>query len=365
MENELLYQIALTRIPHIGPVHAKNLVEKFGSAKAIFQAPATQLEKIEGIGSLRAKSIKSFHAFADCEKEIAFIEKFGIRTVFYSSPDYPSNLRNCYDPPPLLFFKGNISLNHHYFVGIVGTRSNTGYGMQVTQHIIEGLAKENIVVVSGLAKGIDAVAHKAALEMNVPTLGVLAHGLDTIYPANHHQLARAMLGNGGLITEFPSKTMAEKHHFPNRNRIVAGICDVIIVVETGVKGGSMITADLAYQYNREVYAVPGRLTDKQSSGCHRLIWEKKAAVFSSVENFLEDMGWKKPSPPVSGLPTLFPDLTGEEKKVLEVIKEKQPVHIDEIRYYSGLTGSKLNAVLLQLEIKALVSSLPGSRYAIL
>lgn len=365
MENDLLYQIALSKIQNIGPVHAKNLVEKFGSAKAIFQAPQHQLEKLEGIGLLRAQGIKSIKNFEESEKEIAFIEKFQVTPLFYSSGDYPSNLRNCYDPPVLLYFKGNISLNDYYFVGIVGTRSNTDYGKYITRYIIEGLAKENIVVVSGLARGIDAIAHQTALDLNLPTIGVLAHGLDTIYPAHHHQLARQMINNGGLITEFPSTTMAEKHHFPNRNRIVAGLCDVLIVIETGIKGGSMITAELAFQYNRDVFAVPGRLTDKHSAGCHHLIWQNKASVFTTIENFLQDMGWATIKQNQVVQPGLFLNLTEEEKKIFDLIREKQPIHIDELRYHSKLVNSKLSSVLLQLEIKAAIVAQPGSRYSCL
>lgn len=365
MDKELLFQIALTQVPNIGPVHAKNLLEHFGSATNIFQAPLSKLEKLDGIGTLRAKNIKQYKDFNFAEKEIVFINKYKISPLFLNSNNYPINLKNCYDPPTLLYFKGSITLNDYFFIGIVGTRSATEYGKNITRSIVRELAGENVVIVSGLANGIDAEAHKAALEFNIPTIGVLAHGLDTIYPVNHHQLAMKMINAGGLLSEFPSKTMAEKHHFPSRNRIVAGLCDALIVIETGIKGGSMITAELSHQYNREVFAVPGRVTDKHSKGCNHLVWQNKAVLFTNIENLLTEMGWKKTNKTTRIQPELFMQLSIEEQAVFEIIKELQPVHIDIIKQKCNLTNSGLSAALLQLEIKSLLNVQPGNLYSLL
>ncbi|MGE5518345.1 MAG: DNA-processing protein DprA, partial [Candidatus Dadabacteria bacterium] len=268
METDLLYQLALTLVPNIGDVHAKILVQHFGDAKSIFRAKESTLEKLEGIGTVRARSIKEFNDFHLAEEELKFVEKFNIRTFFLTDEDYPKRLLNCYDSPTLLYYKGTANLNASRMIAIVGTRSNTDYGKQFTEKLVKELAEYNVTIVSGLAFGIDAIAHKAALKNNLPTIGVVGHGLRKMYPADHATLAREMISNGGgVLTEFFSETQPDKHNFPLRNRIVAGLTDATVIVESAVKGGSMITAKLADGYNRDVFAVPGRTIDKVSSGC--------------------------------------------------------------------------------------------------
>lgn len=236
MASELLYRIALTLVPHIGAVHARTLVDHYGEAGAIFKAKKSLLEKIEGIGEVRAKCIKDFQNFKRAEEEIRFIEKYRIIPLFLTDEKYPKRFLNCYDPPTLFYYRGTADLNSSKIIAIVGTRMNTEYGKQVTEQLINGLALPDAVIISGLAFGIDAIAHKTALKYNIPTIGVVGHGLDIIYPGQHKVLAIEMIKHGGILTEFMSTTKPDKHNFPIRNRIVAGISDATIVVETSIKG---------------------------------------------------------------------------------------------------------------------------------
>lgn len=366
MPTDLLYQIALTLVPNIGAVQARILLEHFEKASDIFNASIKKLETIEGIGTIRAQSIKSFTDFLQAEKEINFIQKHAIQSLFFKDDNYPQRLKHCYDAPPLLFYKGNADLNHPHIISIVGTRSPTIYGEEVTQNIITQLANHNVVIVSGLAYGIDALAHKTSLQQNLSTIGVLAHGLDRIYPDQHKNLAKDMIQHGGLLTDFMSGTKPDKQNFPKRNRIVAGMADAVIVIETGIKGGSMITAELAFEYNRDVWAVPGRINDVKSEGCLRLIKNQKVLAFISVDDMVQEMGWnvteqqKKPALQRS----LFIAATAEEQKIFNLIQEKETAHIDEIFLESGLSNSIVAASVLQLELKGVIHNLPGKRYKI-
>ena len=366
--NDLLYQLALTLVPNIGDVQSKILVHHFGTAEAIFKAKRPELEKLEGIGTVRAASIKQFNDFAAAEKELEFIEKYKIKPLFLTDAAYPQRLLNCYDSPTLLFYKGEADLNAAKTVAIVGTRSYTEYGKQFTEKLVKELAPQNIVVISGLAYGIDAIAHKSALKNSLPTIGVVGHGLDKIYPAENTHLAKDMLKeNGGLLTEFFSGTKPDKHNFPLRNRIVAGMSDATVVIETNVKGGSMITAKLADAYNRDVFAVPGRTTDKTSSGCNHLIKYQKAQLLTDAEDLLDVMGWKekKAKGRTQKQKELFIELTAEEKQIVQLLQEKETVHIDEINIRSGLSSSAAAAAILNLELQNVVAALPGKMYQLM
>ena len=366
MHSDLLYQLALSQVPYIGYVHAKILALHFGSAAAVFKANKSLLEKIEGIGEIRASSIKSFKDFTKVDDEIAFIEKYKINALFISDKNYPQRLLNCYDPPTMLFYKGNADLNASRIVGIVGTRGNTDYGKQFTEKFIKDLAPLNLLIISGLAFGIDAIAHKAALKNKLQTVGVLGHGLDTIYPSEHSGMAKDMVMHGGLLTEFRSKTKPEKHNFPSRNRVVAGICDATILVESGIKGGSMITAEIANSYNRDVFAVPGRNSDPKSAGCNHLIKNNKAILLTDSEQFLEIMGWDNTeSRPRIPQKELFIDLTESEKRITNLLQQKGAVSIDELVLKSGCSSSALAAAILNLELKNVIQSLPGKMYRLL
>jgi len=368
MRADLLHQLALTLVPNIGDVHAKILVQHFGDAPSIFKTKVSQLEKIEGIGTVRARSIKHFNDFATAEKELQFIEKFKIKTFFLNDKDYPQRLLNCYDSSTLLFYKGIADLNVSKIVAIVGTRSNTDYGKLFTEKLVKDLSAQNILVVSGLAFGIDAFAHKAALKNNLKTVGIVGHGLDKIYPTEHTALAKDMIKHdGGILTEFFSGTKPDKHNFPLRNRLVAGISDATVVVETSIKGGSMITAKLADAYNRDVFAVPGRTTDKNSGGCNYLIKHNKAILLTDAEELIDVMGWadKKSKVKSKSQRDLFIEMTAEEKIVVQLLQEKDAVAIDAINLQSGLSSSSVAAAILNLEFQGVVASLPGKMYKLL
>jgi DNA processing protein len=371
MNSDLLYQLALTEVPNIGCVHAKILATEFGTAEAIFKAKQSNLEKIEGIGVIRAKSIKSFHDFSGAEEEIKFIEKYNITPLFITDKKYPQRLLNCYDSPTLLFYKGTADLNSSKIISIVGTRNHTDYAKQVTDKLVKELSaglsekEQNVLVVSGMAYGVDSIAHKAALKNDLATIGVLAHGLDQIYPPQHAGLAKDMLKHaGGLITEFRSKTKPDKHNFPTRNRIVAGMSDATIVVETGIKGGSMITAELANGYNKDVFAFPGKVTDNKSAGSNYLIKTNKAMLLTDAQELIEIMGWEERSKKseVRNQKELFIELSKEEKIVIDILKEKESVSIDEINLRSGLSSSAVAAAILNMELQNVIASMPGKMY---
>jgi DNA processing protein len=365
MQNDLLYQIALTLVPNIGDVNSKALVNHFGSAKAIFNAAKKDIEEIDGIGKIRAQSIKNFKDFSRAEEEILFIEKYKITPLFLTEKDYPKRLLNCYDSPPLLYYKGNADLNASKIIAIVGTRNYNEYGKTICEKLIEELVNENILIVSGLAFGIDSIAHKSSLKNNLKTVGVLAHGLDRIYPFQNTALAKQMISCGGLLTEFKSNTIPDKQNFPGRNRIVAGISDAIIVIESGLKGGSLITAELGNGYNKDVFAFPGRVSDSRSEGCNYLIKNNKAALITSADDVLENMGWKETKKPsIKKQRELFIELTADEKIVVDILQLQENIHIDELYFKSKLSSSAVAQALLMLEMQGVVSSLPGKIYKI-
>ena len=362
MASELLYQVALTQVPNIGYVHARTLVQQFGSASAVFEAKRSLLEKMEGIGMVRANSIKSFTSFDKAEAEVAFIEKYSIRPLFITDAAYPKRLLHCYDAPVLLYYKGTADLNASRVVAIVGTRNNTEYGKEVTERLVKELVTANVIIVSGLAYGIDGIAHKCSIKNDIPTVGVVGHGLDQIYPRGHTGLAKDMLKHGGgLLTEFTSGTKPDKHNFPGRNRIVAGISDVTILVETGIKGGSTITAEIANSYNRDVFAVPGKITDPKSEGCNHLIKTNNAAMFTDTADLLETMGWKITDKPKQSQKQLFIQLSEDEEKIVSLLREKE-MHIDELNLQSGISMSAVAAALLNLELEGVVRVMPGKMY---
>lgn len=363
MTNDLLYQIALTLVPNIGDVHAKTLATHFGNASDIFKAKRKDLEAIDGIGTIRAKSIKDFSDFTNCEKEIEFIEQYKIAPLFITDKNYPQRLLNCYDSPALLFYKGNANLNTSRIVSIVGTRNNSDYGKSVCEKLMDELSNENILIVSGLAFGIDTIAHKAAVKYNLPTVGVLAHGLDRIYPAQNKTLAKQMIEQGGLLTDFLSNTIPDKQNFPKRNRIVAGMCDAIIVIESSKKGGSLITAELGNSYNKDVFAIPGRITDSKSEGCNYLVKNNKASLITCADDLLQNMGWVQQKKSTQKKQReLFIEFTPNEKIIVDILQLKENIHIDELYFKSSLSSSAVASALLTLEMQNIILSLPGKIY---
>ncbi len=359
MNNDLLYQIALTLVPNIGDVHAKALVNIYGSAESIFKAPKRQLEQIEGIGTVRAASIKTFREFSCCEEEISFIEKYRITPLFLSAPAYPQRLLNCYDSPALLYYRGNADLNANKIVSVVGTRNHSEYGRHQCEKLVEDLGEQKVTVISGLAFGIDTIAHKAALKNNLDTIGVLAHGLDRIYPPQNKTLAKQMTAQGGLLTDFTSGSNPDKQNFPKRNRIVAGICDVLVVIESGVKGGSLITAELANSYNKDVFAIPGRVSDAKSEGCNYLIKNNKASLITKAADLVELMNWAPKEKKLKKQRELFIELSPDEKILVNILQQQETIQVDELYLKSNLSSSAVAAALLMLEMQGVVTAMPG------
>ncbi|SDD55625.1 DNA-processing protein DprA [Niabella drilacis] len=365
MEHPLLYRIALTLVPNIGPVVARLLLQHL-SPEEIFTEKKALLERIEGVGKLRVDSIRRFKDFARVEAEIAFIEKHRVTPLFLTDTGYPQRLLNCYDAPVLLYYKGNADLNQPRIIAVVGSRSHTEYGKLVCERLVDDLRDSGALVISGLAYGIDSLVHRHSLKAKLQTVGVLAHGLDKIYPADHFAMAREMTGQGGLLTEFVTGTQPDRHHFPSRNRIVAGISDATVVVETEVKGGSMITAELANGYHKDVFAFPGRTLDKKSSGCNCLIRTNRAQLLTDGKQLLETMGWEPSKKPVKKQAReLFIELSAEEQAIVTLLQERQQADIDELHLRSGLSSSRVAVAVLNLEMQQVIQALPGKVYQLL
>lgn len=364
MPNELLFQISLTLIPLVGDVNGKRLLAYCGSPEAVFSEKRSALEKIPGIGQVTINSIVNHKVFGRAEKEIEFIDKHDITPVFYTQSEYPVRLSNCDDSPMMLYYKGSSDLNAQRVASIVGTRRATNYGKSKCEDMVDFLKEKDVVIVSGLAYGIDSCAHRRAVFNDIETIGVLGHGLDKLYPAQNRKLAEKMLENGGLLTEFKSETNPDRENFPKRNRIVAGMCDAVIVIESGRRGGALITAEIANSYNRDVFAIPGRTDDEVSQGCNLLIKTNRAALAESGQDIAYIMGWDDKPIQKKSQAELFVQLSDEENTILEIIKESKEIGIDQLVIKCGLPTSKVAAALLNLEFEGIVKSLPGKQYAI-
>jgi DNA processing protein len=360
----LAYEVALTLLPGVGDILAKNLVSYCGSPQGVFNAPKTKLLKVPGIGRKTAQAIAGHKVFERALEEVEFIRKKKLRTFFYHEKIYPSRLTHCADSPLLLYGLGTFDPNAPRIVGIVGTRNATAYGKEMVKQIIADLAPYKPVIVSGLAYGIDIAAHRAALSAGLSTLAVLAHGLDRIYPGVHKDTARKMLKQGGLITEYPSQTNPDAENFPQRNRIIAGLVDALIVVESDLKGGAVITADVANSYDREVYAVPGRLGDPWSRGCNFLIQTNRASIYTGVDQLAENLRWELKQRAPEKQRKLLLNLTDDQKKVVATLKETDSISSDDLAIRTGFPPSKVAAVTLELEFEGVIKALPGSRFAL-
>lgn len=360
----MYYHIALTLIPGIGPVLARNLVSYCGSAEAVFKTKRKKLLEIPGIGSTVADAIVDHQIFRRVDAEMQYIEQHHIRCFTFTEPGYPKRLQQCADAPTVLFYQGTADMNAPRIIGVVGTRRATAYGRRICDELVAGLAGDQVLIVSGLAYGIDIAAHRACLKQGVPTVGVLAHGLDRIYPWAHRETAAKMREHGGLLTEFISGTNPDRQNFPRRNRIVAGMLDGLVVVETGTDGGAVITALLADDYNRDVMAFPGSVHQPYSSGCHKLIKQHKATLVEDVADIRAVMGWDLPKNDRSIQASLFPDLEPDEQKIFNLLQQENPVYVDELQAKSALTPGTLAGVLLNMEFKGALISLPGKMYAL-
>lgn len=359
METQLLYQIALTLLPGIGPVKAKLLLSYCGSAEAVFRENKRSLLKIPEIGPVLANGIITASLLERAEQEIEYMIKNNIHALFFTDRNYPDRLKQCDDGPVMLFTKGLVELNVPRSVSIVGTRNCTSYGRDFCDALVKVLQSYDPLIVSGLAYGIDISAHKAAMNHKLKTVACLAHGLNKIYPAEHRDTAREMLAHGGLVTEFLSYTNQTAEQFPMRNRIIAGLSDCVIVVESGEKGGSIITAHIANSYGRDVYALPGRHNDKMSIGCNELIRRNIAGIITSPEDIIVYMGWKKEKQGAVVQLPLFADLSKDESLVIETLRRSGKSTLDSLSIEIKKPIPALSALLLEMEFKGLIRSLPG------
>ncbi len=365
MDEQKLYQVALSLIPGVGNFLTKTLISYCGSAKAVFTSPRTKLAKIPGIGAKTVESIANSNVLKEAEKELLLAEQNEAQLLAYTDKAYPARLKQIPDAPNILYFKGNTLPDAGKTVAIVGTRQASAYGKQMTEQIIADLLPYNPLIVSGLAYGIDITAHRAALRHGLPTIGVMASGLNIIYPSAHKNTAREMLSQGGLLTENSFNTQPEAYKFPARNRIIAGMADVTIVIEAAEKGGALITADIAHSYDREVFAVPGNLTSPQSSGCNFLIKTSKAHMYTSVKDLAEVMNWDTGKASLQQTLALDFGLSTEESLIIQLLKEHPAgLHIDELSWRTQLPLSILASTLLNLEFSNKVRSLPGKKFAL-
>lgn len=368
---EIKYAIALTLLEGVGPVNAKKLLAYCGNFQGIFQSTKSQLHRIPGVGSILANKI--YAQLSDrgilerAEQEMDFIEQNKLKVFLYTEGDYPLNLKQCEDCPMVLYGKGNIDFKETKIISVVGTRKITERGKEICVQLVKGLEAYAPLIISGMAYGVDIHAHKACVEHEIPTIGVLAHGLDRLYPQTHRKTADKMMKQGGLLTEFMSGTNPDRENFPKRNRIIAGLADATVVVESAQRGGSLITAEIANSYSRDVFAVPGRITDSYSEGCNFLIKTNKAHLLNGAEDIIYLMNWEltENDKPKAIQRELFVELPTDEKLVYELLSAEEHKSIEQLIHLSDLSSSSLAAILLQLEFKGLVKSLPGSSYRLI
>ena len=367
-ESKQKYQIGLTLIKGVGAATAKKLIAVIGDEETIFKTPKHQLEHISGIGKTLSAQIKAPGILDRAEKEIEFMLKNDVTAHFYTALSYPFRLKECYDSPVILYQKGNTDFNGKKYLGIVGTRKMTAYGKMHCENILSTLAQKHpeLVIVSGLAYGVDICAHKKSLEMNLQTIGVVGHGLDQLYPAAHKPTAEKMLKQGGLVSEYISGTHLDRNNFVARNRIIAGMCDVVLVIESGEKGGALLTAEFADSYHRDVCAIPGRINDACSAGCNNLIKKNKATMVECAEDIELLMNWENAPNKKQPVQTrLFAELSPEEQTVIALLQKEEQAHIDFIARELQIPVNKISCLLLDLEFKGAVRCLPGGMYGLI
>ena len=358
--NELRYMLALQRAPNLGDTSAKKLLRHVGSAEGIFKETKTNLLKIDGIGAFRLKDLNELQLLDQADDEIVFIENNEISYSYFEEISYPENLKHCIDGPILFFYSGNIDLRNKKVISVVGTRKITSYGRSFCEKLIQELAPVAPVIVSGFAYGVDISAHKAALSNGLQTIGCLAHGLDRMYPSAHKKYVDAVKTNGGLISEFWSSDSFDRNNFLKRNRIIAGLSEATVVIESGEKGGSLVTADIANSYNREVFAVPGKVNDKQSRGCNNLIRSQQAHLITEAADIIYLLGWQpeKQKPRVQQT-QLFIELTEEEKTIYNFLNGKDRELLDVIALQCKIPVFRTASLLMNLELKGVIRPLPG------
>lgn len=356
---ELYYRLALSQVNGIGPIKYKKLIQQYESAENVFKLKKKNLKNSGLLSEANIDALLSFTDFTAIENELKYNQKHDITIHCFDEDSYPSKLKNCVDAPVLLFQKGDTNINNSRMLSVIGTRTFTEYGRKMCEELIENLKSYNATIVSGLAYGIDIIAHKACIKNNIPTIGVMAHGLKYCYPPTHLQVANEMQKNGALLSEYFSSEELIKSNFPTRNRIVAGMSDATIVIETDIKGGSMITAEIAFSYNREVFCYPGKTTDNKSAGCNFLIKKLKASLCTSADDIAYELGWKLAAKQKPIQKELFIEMTDDEKIIVKIIREKNNIHIDALCHLSNLSSTQMASAMLNLEMQQIIQVMPG------
>jgi len=361
-DQDLFYLLALLKVEGVGDIMAKKLLAHCGNAEAVFKTKTNQIAAIDGVGSVLLNNLKDKSVFEKANRELEFINANDINVSFFQDENYPERLKHCFDSPVLIFSAGNINLKNKKIISVVGTRQITSYGTEFCKKLIEDLAPLDPVIVSGFAYGVDIVAHQLAMDYNLQTIGVLAHGLNQIYPKTHKKYVAAMEQNGGFITEFWSTANPDKENFVRRNRIVAGMTEATIVIESADRGGSLITANLANDYNRDVFAVPGRVTDKYSQGCNDLIKTQKANVLTSAADLVYILNWNIENKGKTVQKQLFVELEPDEQKIYDFLLKNGKELLDMIALQCDFPIYKISGLLLNMELKGVIRPLPGKLF---
>lgn len=365
---EKIYQIALSNVEGVGSVFFRQLISYCGSAENVFKAKNDKLIKISGVGRVVIEGLKNKALISDAEKTLINAEKQGAQLFFSTDKNYPSRLKPLYDAPAVLYYKGNASLDHFRSIGIVGTRQATDYGKKVTESIVEQSKNYNPLIVSGLAYGIDITAHKAAIDFGLPTIAVMASGIDVIYPLQHEKYIDQITSNGGIISEHPFGKQPIRNMFLSRNRIIAGLSDASIVIESAAKGGSLVTAEFANNYHRQVFAVPGTLANKASEGCNKLIQQNKANIYTQINDLVETLNWDlEENPDNIKFKKNDVDLsmfTDEEAQVISHLRTNGELQIDELSWQTQVPLNRLASLLLNLEFQGIIKAMPGKKFGL-
>ncbi|GAB2650646.1 DNA-processing protein DprA [Emticicia sediminis] len=365
---EKIYQIALSNVEGVGSVFFRQLISYCGSAENVFKAKTDKLLKISGVGRVVIEGLKKKDLLSDAEKTLKDAEKLGVQLFFSTDKNYPSRLKPLYDAPAVLYYRGTASLDHFRSIGIVGTRQATDYGKKVTESIVEQSKNYNPLIVSGLAYGIDITAHKAAIDFGLPTIAVMASGIDVIYPSQHEKHIEQIVTNGGIISEHSFGKQPIKNMFLARNRIIAGLSDASIVVESAAKGGAMVTAEFANNYHREVFAVPGTLANKVSEGCNKLIQKNKASIYTQINDLVEALNWDLDENP-DNIKFKKNDVdlsifTDEEAQVISHLRTHGEMQIDELSWQTQVPLNRLASLLLNLEFQGIIKAMPGKKFGL-
>ncbi|QLE01162.1 DNA-protecting protein DprA [Galbibacter sp. BG1] len=364
-EKELFFLLALQKAPKIGDITAKKLLQHCGSAENVFKEKRKNLLAIDGLGSFMVANILDENNLKQAEKELAYIQQNDIQTTAFFEANYPTNLKHCVDGPILLFYDGVINLNApaQKIISVVGTRQVTSYGAAFCEEFVDAISPFNPTIVSGFAYGVDICAHKSAMKNELQTIGCLAHGLNKVYPKAHKKYMRQMMDRGGFITDFWSDVEPERNHFLRRNRIIAGLADATVVIESAQKGGSLVTADIALSYNREVFATPGRTKDKYSEGCNNLIKTQQAHMLTSAADLVYILGWELEESNKKGVQKqLFAELNPDEQPIFDYLQKNGKELLDVIALDCQIPVHKLTSILLGMEMKGLVRPLPGKLF---